>query len=763
MSQKKMNYWDQIFTNQVPEAEKTSNEENVLDFSNPVPSQEHERHVREILFSEEGDEMVPMSHSVMEEAVVASELEMVNAVDSADVVTPMNAVIAENNVTEPEVTEIDDAEFLGWHITSKSYARVGFDRFEPMEETEKTESDEPEEVENTTECVLEDVMDADAETCACTGDTECSCSEICEECVDEEEAVADVVTEPIAKEEESNVPILTEDGTLRVTLNRYEHPANGFGFGLLEEEVVESDTSEEDSEQVEFVEKAESDEEIFAEEVADETEEGEEIVSEVPAGLDSWGSLAFELGLPVTLPETGVENVEKVAEKALKTPKLEKCEKAEKAEKSDKADGCVKVEKGEKSASKGSRKNKAESVEKVPVILDDDDFITPENVYEMSDRVGEKVEKGARQERAERGEREERRSRRERGHRNRWEESGDEPVEMMSAPVMPSEPEEVVVEEMPPRSRRRRRGNAPAETVVNEEKSATISEIMAGVMASKMNSELSERPSRKSRGMRMEREMREEEVEMEMPRRSRRGRRNMMEMEEEVIERDFCMCHDEESPARPSAFVAEDMDEDEMDMPNGARSRRRRRSQREKMERARVRAQEMPSVCDEEEDEDEMENFSVRKRSRRDSRNGFQGRVSREMEDDELEAWSAQEVDETEEDDDYDMPRSRRQRRSRRSGREEFRESGRGYKDENDRYGRPEDDDEEHVFTEVGNEDDDEEDDEWETDFSQHEVPSWRYTIDFIVNTNLKARKREPSSMAGNMNRGNNNKRPRRK
>ncbi len=753
MSQKKMNYWDQIFTNQVPEVEKASNEENVLDFSSPVPSQEHERHVREILFSEEGDEMVPMSRSVMEDAVVASELEMMNAVDSADVVTPVNAVIAENNVTEPDITEIDDAEFLGWHVTSKSYARVGFDRFEPMEKAE-----EPEEVENTTECVLEDSMVADAETCECAGDTECTCSEVCEECVEEEEAVADVETETVAKEEESNAPILTEDGTLRITLNRYEHPANGFGFGLLEEEVAELDTAEEDSELVEFAEKAESDEEIFAEEVAEEAEVGEEIVSEVPAGLDSWGSLAFELGLPVTLPETGAENVEKVAEKALKTSKLEKCVKAEKAEKSDKVDGCVKAEKGEKSASKASRKNKAESVEKVPVILDDEDFITPENVYEMPDRAGEKVEKGARQERAER---EERRSRRERGRRNRWEESSDEPVEMMSAPVMPSEPEEVVVEEMPPRSRRRRRGNAPAETVVNEEKSATISEIMAGVVASKMNSELSEKPSRKSRGMRMEREMREEEAEMEMPRRSRRGRRNMMEMEEEVVERDFCMCHDEECSARSSAFVAEDMDEDEMDMPNGARSRRRRRSQREKMERARVRAQEMPNVCDEEEDEDEMENFSVRKRSRRDSRNGFQGRVSREMEDNELATWSAQEVDETEEEDDYDMPRSRRQRRSRRSGREEFRENGRGYKDENDRYGRPEDD-EEHVFTEVGNEEDDEEDDEWETDFSQHEVPSWRYTIDFIVNTNLKARKREPSSMAGNMNRGN-NKRPRRK
>ncbi len=741
MSQKKMNYWDQIFTNQAPEAGEASKEENVLDFTNPVPSQEQERHVREILFSEAG---------VVSELEKDSEPVTAEAMDA--VVT--NMITAEDNALEQNSAENDDSEFLGWRVTSKSYVSVGFDGF-GISENKKAENVEDatadivgeaeegaEDTENTEECASECVMDVESEA----DERGSACSWDCVECTEEETGM---------EASEECAPILAEDGALRVTLNRYERPANGFGFGLLEGEIVEFDAVDDSPEEGESLEEADCEAEMVSEVT-------EELVSETPSGLDSWGSLAFELGLPVTLPKCATEKVEKV-ERTMKTPKSEKSVKSESFEKSEKSGNGAhgeKSEKGEKSTSKSGRKNKVENVEKAPVVLEGEDFVMPENVFGATDCVGERAERALRQERLERSMRGERRSRHERGGWNRWEERDGEQAEAMVLPIMPSEAEATAMEDVPMRSRRRRRGNVSAEVSVNEEKSATIGEIMAGVVASKMNSALPEKASRKSRGSRVEREMYEEEVEMEMPtrrERSRRGRCNVAEMEEEVVAHEFCMRHDEECPTCMAAYMAEEKEEDEIEMPNGARSRRRRRSQREKLERTRM--QEKPSVS-EEDNEDEMEDISVRKRSRRDSRKVFQGRM--EIEDDELGAWNVQAVDDMEDEEDYDAPRSRRQRRSRRSGREEFHENRRGYKGEDTRYGHLMEDDEEHVFTEVCNDEEDEDDDEWETDFSQHEVPSWRYTIDFIVNTNLKARKREPSSMAGNVNRGN-NKRPRRK
>ena len=188
--------------------------------------------------------------------------------------------------------------------------------------------------------------------------------------------------------------------------------------------------------------------------------------------------------------------------------------------------------------------------------------------------------------------------------------------------------------------------------------------------------------------------------------------------------------------------VQENQDEENV-IPNGARSRRRRRAQHDKMEQTKARAS---AQVEEENDETEAEevSFQPKKRSRRDCRNRFR----EELEDDKN-AWMDVDDEPEEEDEEEDeAPRGRRQRRSGRSGgRNQFtesRESSEDFEDEED-----------HVFTEVGDDEEDEEDDEWETDFSQHDVPGWRYTIDFIVNSNLKARKREPSSMVENIARMN--------
>ena len=145
--------------------------------------------------------------------------------------------------------------------------------------------------------------------------------------------------------------------------------------------------------------------------------------------------------------------------------------------------------------------------------------------------------------------------------------------------------------------------------------------------------------------------------------------------------------------------------------------------------------------------EEEMDELPVvpKKRSRRDVRARFE-----QVEDDFQEsAWNGSFMEEDEDEEDERVSRSRRSRRSRRTAPERETARYRGFEEDDEHYPA---DDEEHVFTEVRDEADDD-DDVWETDFSQHDVPGWRYTIDFIVNTNLKARRREPSSLAGSINR----------
>lgn len=638
MAPKKSDYWDQIYPNQSPEADDASqNEENTPTQSSESDTQEHDLNVREILFAEEGPDAAPMSSLQKEFAQETG----ANPADSNEEET------AENESQEED-------PFFGWTQTTKVYSSLNFD------DVEKPEANEEAGLEADFEAVETEELDENS-------------PEILEEKASEITAEDETENE---SEEAANEPLLSQDGSLRITLNRYEHPAKGFGFGLLEE----AEYSEE--EEVE-----EAAEETSDESALDETPEEVPAAEEpkAPEGLDSWGSLAFELGLPVTIPETAPETA--VPKASSKPKKEEKPSKPRRAEK-----------KMEKSDSK------------IVIDLEDEDFVSPENVYADS----AKEVRTSRSPNSERGRRED---------REKFSDFGLKQV------VIPEE--ENVIDE--PLRRRRRRGNTSQEASVREKRDAALSAIVAGVVESKTKDE-AEKTGRKSGKGRTDRTAIQDEESVLSTRRerSRRSRRGPVE---EIPQDDFVMA--DEDDFQPQAVQEDETEENAI--PNGARSRRRRRAQHEKMEQTKARS---AVQAEEEKDEDESEevSFQPKKRSRRDGRNRF-----REELEDEKNEWMGIEEDSEEDDseEDDDAPRGRRQRRSGRSGaRNQFQESR--VSDE------VFEDEEDHVFTEVDDEEDEDED-EWETDFSQHDVPGWRYTIDFIVNSNLKARKREPSSMVENI------------
>lgn len=656
MVPKKSNYWDQIFANQAPEADDASpNEENAPDLTETSDTQEHDKNVREILFEEENPDAAPA-------AALQKEFELE---------TPSGSTVLENEDCTVNDSQ-DDDPFSGWTQTTKTYSSLNFNEEEPQDAEEysdfQNESEDAEEnqpVEILTNEIAEDEAKEETET---------------EEEESEETTESDEETDA---EEAPSEPILSEDGSLRITLNRYEHPAKGFGFGLLEE-AEEAETEEVEEETAEETVQAEApDEEV---EVAEEPE-----TQVAPPGLDSWGSLAFELGLPVTIPETAAPKASAKSKKEEKSPKS------------------VKEEKGSKS--RGSEDNIPKLESKIVIDLDDEDLISPENVFADSGKEA----------RSSRGDAPEH------GRRKDKESVSDFGFKQVSIPEM-----DELTEVIPPR--RRRKGNAGQESSANEKKAEAIGAIVAGVVASKAKDEVDKSGRKSSKNRSSRPEIQEEEAPVSRRERSRRSRRPQVE---EVPLDDFVTDED------LTPQVVQEDDEEETAVPNGARSRRRRRSQHEKMEQAKTRAAAQAEEDDDDESETEEVSFQPKKRSRRDGRNRFR----EELEDEKSEWLDAEEETGDEEDEEEEIPRSRRQRRSGRSGsRNRFQE---------DRADEDFEDEEDHVFTEVKDDDEDEEDDEWETDFSQHDVPGWRYTIDFIVNSNLKARKREPSSMVENIARMN--------
>lgn len=678
MTQKKTNYWDRIFTAQnqnaegsVPENDETS----PLDFLSASASQEQERHVREILFSEDSD-------TLNETADAVAELSKGQEMDYAVFAAPVSEVCETENCEETAADEEDTEEdFFGWTQTTKTYTHLSLEGREP-ELTEEPEGVQEETAEQE-ECV---VCGECCGTESAEAEEVCAADEVCAEEETAETASDEFVEDPV---EETPAPVLSEDGFLCRVLDRYERPVNsGFGFGLLDEEESEETSADEECAADELFDAVCGDADDAESEECEETAESEGAeVLEKPEGLDPWDSLAFDLGIPVAIPE--------------KTAKKEKAPAAAPSVRKD-CPAAVNV-----------------SAECGMADLEDDDFVSPENVFEEPKMQAEKKDVS-------------RRSRRDRGRRN----AEEVPVEAPAVSMLEEAEEVEDSVPVPTRSRRRRRSGVQ-ETVSAEEKSAAIGGLMAGVVASKMQEteKAGRRSGRKNRA--------EEEEAAAAPARRERTRRNRRPMVDEMPEMEECVSNEMDL-----AFQTEEPEpvfEEEREVPNGARSRRRRRSQREKMERCRMaEAAEEPVF---EEELDEMQAVP-RKRSRRDTRNRFD-----EFEDDFQDtAWQEPVMEEDEDEEEEREPRSRRQRRSRRSASERDARyaAGRSFEAEEERY--PEDDEEDHVFTEVCD-DADEDDEEWETDFSQHDVPGWRYTIDFIVNTNLKARRREPSSLAGSINR----------
>ncbi len=676
------------------EEESSQNEENVLDFSEATPDQKQEKQIREIFFSEEnGHEFLKPEETVSSNLHEMEPNEMfVCPVSEAEVnMETINASAASD--TSMGLNEEMDDFFCGWTQTTKNYSHFGLEGKEIDLTAETQEENKIEEV----SAEINEIEEANETEEVFTSENDDSL---------ERREIDAADSEP--------TPILSEDGTLCRVLNRYEHPSMGFGFGLLDEEDsldVEAETSQ--------MEEATASAETKEEESTPDQEA--EIEVSRPEGLDTWGSLAFELGLPVTLPETAEK------EKVKSAADMEKIQKQEK-------NGNFAAEKSGRVSSVANFT--LENVENTPQIdLDDDDFVSPENVFAETQ---EKPEKTAKAEKVGKEGKPERSRRSRRSKRGTKEEADVSVFEEHSAETLPSISEtESQSEESVPRRRSRRRNLQ--ETVASEEKSVAIGGIMASVVASKMT-ETEKTQSKTARRRDTE----------EMPAVSTRGERSRRQrvIEEELLseQNEFCVLEED------SSFSSDDFGVEEMEQPNGARSRRRRRNQREKLERTRV-TQELPAaLIDEEDDEEEREEspLSSRKRTRRDGRRASE-RFTRQDDDSWQEPMNMELEIEEEEEEEEDLPRPRRQRRSRRSASQKsvshFEEQ-----DFDDEEAYPQNDEEAHIFTEVG---DDEEDDdgEWETDFSQHDVPGWRYTIDFIVNTNLKARKREPSSMAGSINR----------
>lgn len=681
MTQKKTNYWDQIFTTQNQDQEETvaeNEDSSPLDFHPASASQEQERHVREILFSEDPEP----PHDLTEAAVNADAAqEMERTAVSPAVSQTAGTEFGEDAQEAAENGDEDD--FFGWTLSTKTYTHLSLEGREP-EVTEELASEE---------CEVETV-EGGGSVCETAIAAEADDAALTEEDVDAGVLAAEAECAAPADADaadETSVPILSEDGFLSRVLDRYERPVNsGFGFGLLDDEEDDADasTAAEAAEAADdfFAAISENSGEESASEELDECEESADAdLLKKPDGLDPWASLAFDLGIPVTLPE---KNTKKETPAAFAEPARK--------------DG-------------GTVETKA-SADFHIVDLEDDDFVSSADVFDEPKVQEEKKETS-------------RRSRRERSRRN-VEEFQAPQLEANAGPLSEETDEAVAV---PPRSRRRRRSGV-VETVAIEEKSAAIGGIMAGVVASKMQE--TEKGSRRSG-----RKNRTEEETISAPARRERARRTRRPIADEMPEM-------EESHAGEMEFIfqmdePEPVFEEEREVPNGARSRRRRRSQREKMERGRLTESTEDAVMFEE----EMDELPVvpKKRSRRDVRARFE-----QVEDDFQEnAWNGSFMEEDEDEEDERVSRSRRSRRSRRTASERETARYRGFEEDDEHYPA---DDEEHVFTEVRDEADDD-DDVWETDFSQHDVPGWRYMIDFIVNTNLKARRREPSSLAGSINR----------
>lgn len=877
MAKKNSNYWDCILPKEGENSDNPQNEEeNPLDFSSATPNQEHEQHVREIFFSEEGNDESAVSScdSSTEKCLnsdsnsdATSDTEMKCDSQEASVFEGFQTVnrSAKTNDSDENSDKITseasfaDDVFSGWETPKKKYTHLNFEGEESA--SDKTQEDSAEAAsdenqagmksENTCRCACEKGMDAfsaasvkfeevedendDEEVVYVNASAPVSSEPFGGVSAEAVSAVASDVSETSEEVQKSEISgsILSEDGTLRRVLNKYERPVSGFGFGILDEMTADAVVPE--AAEPETEECAACAVPVQADSAAETSEISEnESAVEPPSNLDAWGKLAFELGLPVTAAEVPAKEDAQPEEKTGKNQKAGKAgsrvimldddetseeisvrsnsgkaEKAGKMSKSgkDEKDGNVRNERApreerdekrerrerparsgrgerlereerpargerlerEERPARGERPARKDSFKRGAAALEDVRETAESVSFAADDEFSVPEERSAMPEKAERGGR---RPRRERTHR----ETRDEDV-MLSEDVSFGASEVPSAESS---SRRRSAGRRRAEdTAEGKDKSAILGGIMAGVVAEKMaeapeNKTSEEAGSFGKFGRKSAKRGRGAAAEEEAPALRSRRERNLRGRDSAPAsmfdDSDFDVPEEDEYIPQAQVMNEAEEDEEEQEIPNGARSRRRRRSQREKFERTRgsVPAAEMTVLsADSDEDEDDAEEESrpsagsAKKRTRRHSRQRFDEDFEEEnarWSDDVREMEVTADADEDEDDEDEEeAPRGRRPRRSRRSNAE--REDRFGNRRRGSRPVDDEDEDDEpldeemHVFTEVEDEEPDE-DDEWETDFSKHEVPGWRDTIDIIVNSNLKARNREPSSMARNMNRG---------
>ncbi|MDO4584591.1 MAG: hypothetical protein Q4D62_10870 [Planctomycetia bacterium] len=177
----------------------------------------------------------------------------------------------------------------------------------------------------------------------------------------------------------------------------------------------------------------------------------------------------------------------------------------------------------------------------------------------------------------------------------------------------------------------------------------------------------------------------------------------------------------------------EEIPEEEERYPNAARSRRRRRSRREHDEVLTESVTEFP--------EEEVE-VTRPVRSRKRKERSWETQPHHDELPMEEEDWAEY----SEEDEEEEVVPAPKRRRNRRDSRRAYEREERITPSDDDSY-----EEEDHVFEEIEEPIDEEEDDEEEVNFATLNVPGWRDTINIIVNTNLSARNREPSSMAGNV------------
>lgn len=248
------------------------------------------------------------------------------------------------------------------------------------------------------------------------------------------------------------------------------------------------------------------------------------------------------------------------------------------------------------------------------------------------------------------------------------------------------------------------------------------------------------KPREKRRKERVGKEISEKPIPVEEKRKGKKNRLQETYSEEVDYPTDIPGYESAEARRRMrELFPVPIMEEEEVDefpgeeerYPNAARSRRRRRVKRESEDFLAEAAPETP-----EEDREVSRPPRSRKRKER-----FW--ESQEIHD-ELpteDPWSGYD-DEEDEDEEVPVPKRRRNRRDSRPYRK-------------DERSLPEEDsfveDEDHVFEEIEEPVEEEDDDEDELDLGTLNVPGWRDTINIIVNTNLSARNREPSSLVGNI------------